>query len=287
MAQQAPYASSASRPSRPPAAWRSPRSKPVEHLWRGLSARFREFPTNPHFDLDRTLSVFRGSEDFEVLDAVVKTAMQPASTLTSGWLSEIVGVVVAQWDSQLAPVSAFAQLRAQSLALSSPAGGLLRVLGRDVSPKVNGSFVGEANPIPARRFNVTSNVLLPHRMAVISVFTRELAKGSPLDVEAVIKQEVLADTAGALDAVLLDAVAADALRPAGLRNGLTGLTPSAAATYSEKVLLTFARCLPQSRLRAGSRWLFIRCRRQASRLPSLSRAPRSPSSLPHPPRRAH
>ena len=42
------------------------------------------------------------------------------------------------------------------------------------------------------------------------------------------------DLSLAVDTVLLDAVAADAIRPAGLRNGVAGLTPAASGTPTEK-----------------------------------------------------
>ncbi len=190
---------------------------------------------NPLFEIDKTLSAYRGDDDYELLEVITKAATSPALTTGSEWLSVVVQTIVSQWDLQLAPVSAFGQLRAATLALQSPAGGLLKVPGRDATPRINGSFVGEAAPIPARRFNFTSTTLLPHKMAVISHITRELAKASPLDVEAIIKTEILADTAIALDSVLLDATAADAIRPAGLRNGVSGLTPSAATNYLEKI----------------------------------------------------
>ena len=204
-------------------------------MWRGIAARVRDVHDNPFFEIDKTLSAYRGDDDYELLGVITKAATSPALTTGIEWLSVVVQTIVSQWDSQLAPVSAFGQLRAATLALQSPAGGLLKVPGRDATPRINGSFVGEAAPIPARRFNFTSTTLLPHKMAVISHITRELAKASPLDVEAIIKTEILADTAIALDSVLLDATAADAIRPAGLRNGVSGLTPSAATNYLEKI----------------------------------------------------
>ena len=50
-----------------------------------------------------------------------------------------------------------------------------------------------------------------------------------------VRAEITADTAVAVDAVLLDATAADTIRPAGLRNGVAGLTPTASGTPTEKM----------------------------------------------------
>jgi hypothetical protein len=73
-------------------------------------------------------------------------------------------------------------------------------------------------------------------MAVISEFTREMALHSTPAIEGVIRQAINDDTAVAIDTVLIDTVAADLIRPAGLRNGVSGLTPSTATTAFDKMI---------------------------------------------------
>mgnify|MGYP003403202474 CR=1 FL=1 len=117
----APFSSaSTARQSRRPAAWKSPRSKPIELLWRGIAARVRDVHTRPLFDLDETLSAYRADDDHELLTVITRAARTPATTTNADWMQVIVHTVMAQWNSQLAPVSAFAQLRTATLALSSP-----------------------------------------------------------------------------------------------------------------------------------------------------------------------
>ena len=240
MAYQAPYASpSAARWSRPPSVWKSPKSKPLDLLFKGIACAVHDLPNNPGLDLDHLLATHRGDDDYELLHGITKAATQPASTVVAGWASELVGVTVSQFVSSLKP-SAFAQLSAEALQLGSPAGGL-RVPSRSATPTIHGSFIGEGQPIPARRFGLVSKTLLPHKIGVISEFSKEITKQSPLDIQRIIENEILNDSRTAVDAVLLDNVAQDAIRPHGLRyNQLTGavipgLTPSVATNLVEKI----------------------------------------------------
>ena len=54
--------------------------------------------------------------------------------------------------------------------------GIIRIPSRAATPSIAGSFVGEGAPIPVRRLGLTSITLSPKKMAVISVFSREIAQ---------------------------------------------------------------------------------------------------------------
>ena len=83
----------------------------------------------------------------------------------------------------------------------------------------------------------------PHKTGrAFREFTREIAKGSRRSTSRQsLRPKSLDDTRAALDAVLLDNVAADAVRPHGLRYNpftsaiIAGLTPSAATNLVEKI----------------------------------------------------
>jgi HK97 family phage major capsid protein len=123
--------------------------------------------------------------------------------------------------------SVYGQLAAQALTLDL-SGPPPEVPGRLASPKVNASFIGEGQPIPVRSLALTSITLGPKKLGVLSTFTDELRKMSQPNVEEVLRSEITADTASAVDAVLLDADPATSIRPAGLLNGVAAL-PAAAA----------------------------------------------------------
>ena len=57
-----------------------------------------------------------------------------------------------------------------------------------------------------------------------------MRKHSQPAIEAVLRSVIIEDTTTALDIVLLDATAGDTIRPAGLRNGVSALTPTATGT---------------------------------------------------------
>src|SRR5205085_1285972 len=106
---------------------------------------------------------------------------------------------------------------------------------RAATPTVGGSFVGQGAPIPVRQAAFAATTLTPKKMGVISTFTREIAEHSTPSIEALLRQAIQEDTAVAIDSVLLDATAASAIRPAGLKNGVSGLTATTGGGFDALV----------------------------------------------------
>ena len=104
---------------------------------------------------------------------------------------------------------------------------------RTAAPRINASFIGEGQPIPVRKFGLSNVSLVPKKMGVLSEFSWELAAHSTPTIESVIRRAMNEDTGVALDQVLLDANAADAIRPPGLLSGATAVPPSSAEPASE------------------------------------------------------
>jgi hypothetical protein len=73
----------------------------------------------------------------------------------------------------------------------------------------------------------TSISFTPKKMGVISTFTREIYEHSTPSIDSLIRQQIVDDTSGAIDSVLLDATAATTTRPAGLRAGVAATTATA------------------------------------------------------------
>jgi HK97 family phage major capsid protein len=103
---------------------------------------------------------------------------------------------------------------------------------RSRTPTIAGSFVGEGLPIPVRQGAFTSLSLTPMKMAVITTWTRELDEHSIPAIEGLLRDAVVYDTSVAIDSVLLDANAATTVRPAGILNGVAGLTPTAGGGFA-------------------------------------------------------
>jgi hypothetical protein len=78
----------------------------------------------------------------------------------------------------------------------------------------------------------TSQLLTPKKMAVITTWTREIQEHSVPAIEGLLRDAVQEDTAISLDSVLLDANPATVVRPAGILNGVAGLTPTAGGGFN-------------------------------------------------------
>ena len=162
----------------------------------------------------------------EATGIIVKAAVAPAMTSVSGWAAELVNTAMTDFLETLRPMSVYPELAAAGGGRLSfgPNQGAIKIPARAPTPSIGGSFIGEGAPIPVRRLAVTSATLSPKKLGVITTFTREIARYSTPAIEGILRNEILADTAITLDSILLDNVAGDAIRPAGLLNGVTALT---------------------------------------------------------------
>lgn len=162
----------------------------------------------------------------EATGIIVKAAVAPATTTASGWAAELVNTAMTDFLETLRPMSVYPELAAAGGGRLSfgPNQGAIKIPARAPTPSIGGSFIGEGAPIPVRRLALTSATLSPKKLGVITTFTREIARYSTPAIEGILRNEILADTAITLDSILLDNVAGDAIRPAGLLNGVTALT---------------------------------------------------------------
>jgi HK97 family phage major capsid protein len=176
--------------------------------------------------------------DDEAMQLVLKAVTNPANTTVAGWAQELVATVLADFMAALPVMSIYPGLSAAGQRLTFGRAGIIKVPLRNTvalgSPgALNGSFVGEGQPIPVRRASLGSISLTPKKMAVISSFTKEMDLHSTPSIEAVVRQAINEDTSRAIDAALIDATAADTIRPAGLKaaaNTPNSITPEAVLT---------------------------------------------------------
>jgi HK97 family phage prohead protease/HK97 family phage major capsid protein len=178
--------------------------------------------------IDQVLRERYGNDEATAI--VTRAAVDPAKTTVVGWAAELVQTITDGFLNSLTPISIYARLRAMSISLTFDRAGIIRIPARAATPQINGDFVGEGAPIPVRRLALTSIQLTPKKVAVISTFTEEMADFSTPAIESLLREAITEDTAVVLDTKLIDANPATIIRPAGLRNGIAGLTPSAATT---------------------------------------------------------
>lgn len=205
--------------------------------------------------------------DHEATDIIVRAAVSGATTTQAGWAAELVETATTAFLETLRPISVFPRLRGMGASLDfGPGRASLKVPSRATTPSISGSFVAEGSPIPVRRLGLTSITLTPHKMGVISYFSRELAMYSTPQIEGLLRTEIAADTAATIDALLFDNVAGSTTRPAGLLNGVTPITASDAGGYAAILEDLEAILDPFDTANAGRNIALIMNPKQARRL---------------------
>ena len=162
--------------------------------------------------------------DRTLLQHLTRAAVEPATTTAVGWAAELVRKRTADVLEALGPASGAADVLQQSLVLDWDGAGLISAPGF-VASASNSSFVQEGHPIPVRQLPLDPAQLQPYKLATIAALTREMVESS--NAEALISDALVRSTGLALDAVFFSANAATAAAPAGIRNGIAALGPSA------------------------------------------------------------
>jgi len=206
---------------------------PVEYLIRqGVIAAFMH---TRHLNPDQARSLCGYGEDEctkAYVDYCEKAASSVAMTSVTGWAAELAQQVYGDFLQLLAPTAVMPALAAKGLALTFGRAGKIVIPTRSATPSLAGSFIGEGAPIPVRQGAFATLSLVPKKLGVITTFTREISEHSIPAIEGILRDSVTLDTSVAIDTVLLDANAATAIRPPGLRSGVAGLTPTAGGGYA-------------------------------------------------------
>jgi HK97 family phage prohead protease len=224
--------------SRRPFNYKPKELAPLEFLVR--AGTVRAMSKSPDFvgqSLDQIRQRIYGDDEATrvICDLTLKAASAPAMTTVTGWAKELVQEIVEGLMPQLMPSAVYPTLSGMGLRLTFGRNGRIVVPTRSATPTVAGSFVGEGAPIPVRQAAFTSTPLTPKKMAVITTWTREMDEHSVPAIEGLLREAIQQDTAVAIDTILLDATAASAIRPAGIRNGVSGLTPTAGGGFTALV----------------------------------------------------
>jgi HK97 family phage prohead protease len=164
------------------------------------------------------------------MDLVLRAESAPAFTTVTGWAAELVHQIYTDLMPLLIPHAIYTRLAQRGLALSFGRAGRIIIPTRSRVPSLAGSFVGEGQPIPVRQGAFTSQTLTPKKVGVITSWSREIDEFSIPAIEGVLREAVQVDTGVAIDTILIDANPATVVRPAGLLNGLTAITPTPIGT---------------------------------------------------------
>jgi HK97 family phage prohead protease len=155
---------------------------------------------------------------------VTRAASAPAMTTVAGWAQELAQQIYGDLLPLLFAKSIYRRFAPKGLQINLGRAAKVVIPMRSATPTVAGSFVGEGAPIPVRQAAFTSQTLSFKKMAVISAWTKEMDVHSIPAIEGVIREIMTEDTGIAIDSVLIDTNPATTIRPAGLLNGVSGLT---------------------------------------------------------------
>ncbi|MCD6293416.1 MAG: phage major capsid protein [Deltaproteobacteria bacterium] len=164
--------------------------------------------------------------------AIHKTAVMGADTTTATWAAELVRQQYAEFMDLLQPVSVFARLSAMGITVDLT-NGPVTFPSRTNAANASGSWVGEQGVIPLGKLSLASKTMSPTKLAVIMAMSREIISQSVPQIEGIVRQAIIDDTAITLDNNFLDASAAVAgVRPAGILAGLGAIAPAGGGTVA-------------------------------------------------------
>ncbi len=171
--------------------------------------------------------------DDEASHEVVKAAVAGASTTLATWAAELVQTSTTAMLVPNDPRRILPTLSGLGTALNfGPNAGIIRIPSEAATPSIAGSFVGEAQPIPVRRMGFGAITLSPHKVGVITRYSREIAQYSNPSLEGLVRNAIVRKTGLMLDTLLIDATAGTTVRPAGLIAGVAAITATAGGGYA-------------------------------------------------------
>lgn len=213
-------------PLRPVDRTRSAGVRPAVHIERAAFATMARVAHGNRFGSGANAAKQLFPDD-EVTPLLVQRApVAAATTGDAAWAGVLAQQALGDFIASLAPQSAAARLI--SAAPTVTLNGIQKIAfpRRQGIPATDVAWVGEGEPIPARRLTLTKSELGPARkMACIVVLSREVVQRTA--GEAVVRTALREDTAASLDAALFSNLAATDARPAGLLHGLTPIGPAA------------------------------------------------------------
>ena len=228
-------------PASAPKAWAQPKRKetpPEDHILRHFAATTIAYIKRQPVEV-ALAELYGDYGDYEATRGVVewrtRTATAPATTTTAGWAAELAVTGQGAWFNALMAGSIFDPVSARGMNVTLGRYATISMPTRAATPTIAGSFVAEGAPIPVRQAAFTTVSLGLKKMAVITSYTREIAEHSTPEIETILRQLIQDDTGVAVDTVFIDNTAVSSIRPAGIRNGVSGLTATAGGGFTALV----------------------------------------------------
>jgi hypothetical protein len=191
-------------------------------MWRAAAAKVRSFVEKR--PIDQVLRDYY--PDDPVTPLILRTASKPAVITDPTWAGPLAALSVSYAVQDSVSMSILGKLMSfGGLHIDLGRYASIVVPGRSTTLADAGQWVAEGGVVPARQHNLLGPTLRPHRLAVISTFTEEMAEASNL--EQILRALIIEAAGPAIDAALLSNAASSAQKSACLLNGLSPLTPQA------------------------------------------------------------
>jgi hypothetical protein len=150
-----------------------------------------------------------------------KAAVPPATSGNAPWAGVLAAQSVSSLLQSIVSLSAAAELLTRALHVRFDGYQTVKVPGRSIAPG-EATWVAEGKPIAVRNFTTNTVTLTPHKLAVVTSYTNEMASSS--NIEALVRSMLSEASAIELDRALFGAQADDGVTPGGLLHGLAALT---------------------------------------------------------------
>jgi HK97 family phage major capsid protein len=182
--------------------------------------------------------------DNEVIKAVAgmttKAAQDPAMTNVAGWAQELTRESYGAFMDILRGESVVPRLPLTRYEFAGAAS--IKVPQRNgATPNLAGAFRAEGAAIRVGALGLTAHILTPKSMGVIGTWTAELMERSTPQIEAIVRDAMIQDTATALDTAFLGATAGSITVPAGLQTYASGADTTASAGATTANIITDVR----------------------------------------------
>jgi hypothetical protein len=198
------------------------RARPCVYLYRAGAAHVRSHITRS--SPERAAKELFGNDT--VTDIVLRAASTAATTGTPTWAGALAATAIDDSIMAISSLSAAAGLIARGMRVEFGGYASIKIPGRILDATDAGIWTAEGMPTVVRKQRITAGpTLAPRKLIVVTSFSREMAEHSA--IEAVSRALISEATALALDAALFSTAADDGARPAGILNGISGLTATA------------------------------------------------------------
>ncbi len=193
-----------------------------------------------------------------VVDITTKSAQSPAFTNVAGWAQELVRDSYGAFMDLLRGTSVIPQVPMMNFEFQG-ANSIKIPMRNAASPNLAGAFRAEGSPIRVGALSLTSATLSPKSLGVIATFSQELMDRSTPQIEAIVRNAMIQDTADSLDSAYLGSTAGSTTVPAGLQTYATGsnTAASAGATTANIISDLRGRLQQQASLNMGARPVWV------------------------------